>query len=216
MPAIGGMGPRARLRALARHVAAEPAAVLANPEPGGDAAALGGAGAPLAASTTDAMPPRLLSDAQLKAFVRQGYVNLPITELPQEFHNALDEKAQLLNGPYGGALTHNNIYPSIPELGTVMRSPTVRGALQSVLGTDYVMHACRAFHNSDGRDSDQAFHKVSRLANDAVSCIPQRWLTSGGREQDGLEGHGPVRHHRPRWAMIMYVPLGSSLEMGPT
>ena len=48
------------------------------------------------------------------------------------------------------------------------------------------------------------------------SRIPQRWLTSGGREQDGLEGHGPVRHHRPRWAMIMYVPLGSSLEMGPT
>ena len=31
-----------------------------------------------------------------------------------------------------------------------------------------------------------------------------------------MEGHGPVRHHRPRWAMIMYVPLGSSLEMGPT
>ena len=50
-----------------------------------------------------------------------------------------------------------------------MRSPTVRGALQSVLGTDYVMHACRAFHNSDGRDSDQAFHKVSRPAKDAFA-----------------------------------------------
>ena len=61
-----------------------------------------------------------------------------------------------------------------------------------MLGTDYVMHACRAFHNSDGRASDQNFHK------------------------DGLEGHGPVRHHRPRWAMVMYVPLGSSLQMGPT
>ena len=121
--AIGGMSPRARLRALARHVAPEPAAVLANPEPGGDAAALGGADAPLAASPTDAMPPTLLSDAQLKAFVRQGYVNLPITELPQEFHNALDEKAQLLNGPYGGALTHNNIYPCESDTFHLSRCP---------------------------------------------------------------------------------------------
>ena len=98
-----------------------------------------------------------------------------------------------------------------------MRSPTVRGALQSVLGTDYVMHACRAFHNSDGRDSDQAFHKVSRLGKDALvhpAALAHRPADTA--EQDGLEGHGPVRHHRPRWAMIMYVPLGSSLEMGPT
>ena len=95
-----------------------------------------------------------------------------------------------------------------------MRSPTVRGALQSVLGTDYVMHACRAFHNSDGRDSDQAFHKVSRLAKRCGSRSASS--PADAAEQDGLEGHGPVRHHRPRWAMIMYVPLGSSLEMGPT
>jgi hypothetical protein len=89
-------------------------------------------------------------------------------------------------------LLHNNIYPSMPELGAVMQSPTVRGALQSVLGRGYQMHACRAFHDSTGRDSDQGFHK------------------------DGLEGHGPVRHHRPRWAMVMYCPGGSSLQMGPT
>jgi hypothetical protein len=29
-------------------------------------------------------------------------------------------------------------------------------------------------------------------------------------------GHGPVRHHRFRWAMIMYYPGGAALEMGPT
>ena len=176
--------PTARLHAVVQHVTVT----------GSPASAVVHIDRPIESqqSPTDAMPPRLLTDEQVKTFVRLGYVQLPLTELSAEFHASVHEKATVLNGPHGGACLHNNIYPTIPELGTVMRSPTVRGALQSVLGTDYVMHACRAFHNSDGRKSDQSFHK------------------------DGLEGHGPVRHHRPRWAMIMYVPLGSSLQMGPT
>ena len=184
MAMVAPMGPR-RLRVLNRHVAV----------PSDTAAAALSLMDPSILAThhqTDTMPAKLLDDEQLKLFVQRGFVSLPITELSRGFHEALDEKARVLAAPQGGSCLHNNIYPAIPELGTVMRSPTVRGALQSVLGSDYAMHACRAYHNSDGRTTDQAFHK------------------------DGLEGHGPVRHHRPRWAMIMYVPLGSSLQMGPT
>ena len=64
----------------------------------------------------------------------------------------------------------------------MLASPTVNGALCSVLGHDYALHAHRALHRAD-RPEEQGFHK------------------------DGQEGHGPHRHHRPRWAMIMYVRL---------
>ena len=121
----GGMPmSTSRLRTVAHHITAAPSAAANAPiEP--RQCALG------ADEPTDAMPPRLLDDAQMKAFVQQGYVQLPITELSPEFHASLDAKAELLNGPHGPGCLHNNIYPSIPELGTVMRGPTVRGALQS-------------------------------------------------------------------------------------
>ena len=72
----------------------------------------------------------------------------------------------------------------------MMRSPTVRGALQSVLGTDYVMHACRAFHNSDGRDSDQAFHKVSRLAKRCARASRSAGSPAEAASRMGWKGTG--------------------------
>ena len=86
----------------------------------------------------------------------------------------------------------NNIYPGVPELAGVLQSPSVRGALTSILGKDYVMHAHRALHLYKGMGSEQGFH------------------------QDTPEGHGPVRFHRPRWAMILYYPNGATDGMGPT
>ena len=72
----------------------------------------------------------------------------------------------------------------------MLATPTVRGALTSVLGPEYAMHAHRALHVSG--NGDQGFHK------------------------DTPEGGGPVKHMRPRWCMIMYYPAGATLEMGPT
>ena len=69
----------------------------------------------------------------------------------------------------------------------MLSSPTVNGALCSVLGHDYALHAHRALHRAD-RSEEQGFHK------------------------DGQEGHGPHRHHRPRWAMVMYYPAGCTLQ----
>ena len=92
--------------------------------------------------------------------------------------------------PAGAAAVGNNIFPGNANLGPVLGSPTVRGALTSVLGADYALHLHRALHVSGG--GDQGFHK------------------------DTPEGGGPARHMRPRWCMVMYYPAGSTLEMGPT
>ena len=102
----------------------------------------------------------------------------------------------------------------MPALGDVLSSPTVNGALCSVLGHDYALHAHRALHRAD-RPEEQGFHKVRTTSptapTTATSTPPRRTL-----HQDGQEGHGPHRHHRPRWAMIMYYPAGCTLEMAPT
>ena len=83
----------------------------------------------------------------------------------------------------------NNIYPAVPELSTILHSPHFAGAVESILGEEYVLHAHRALHVAK---IDQSFH------------------------QDTPEGHGPYRLHRPKFIMVMYYPYGSTFEMGPT
>ena len=137
-------------------------------------------------------PPRLLNDSEMVEFIKNGFIFLPLDELSPDFHAqaatqilGLWEKQGRNNNFVG-----NNVYPAVPQLGAVLRTSAVRGAITSVLGADYVNHAHRALHISG--NNDQGFHK------------------------DTPEGGGPVRHMRPRWCMVMYYPAGSTLEMGPT
>ena len=136
-------------------------------------------------------PPRLLDDDQLQQFIRDGAVELELAELPASFHAAVAARAQEHHKSGRWPQGSNNIYTLMPELRHVFQGPTCRGALQSVLGERHVMHAHRHMHVTN-MNSFQNFHK------------------------DGQSGHGPLRHHRPRWAMIMYYPGGAALEMGPT
>lgn len=131
-------------------------------------------------------PPKLLNDHAVRQFITEGFLILPLNEdLSPEFHATVHEQVEKLPGQ---SAIGNNIFPAIPALGEVLASPTVNGALCSVLGHDYALHAHRALHRAD-RPNEQGFHK------------------------DGQEGHGPHRHHRPRWAMVMYYPAGCTLEM---
>ena len=95
--------------------------------------------------------PTLLSDSQMIEFVKNGFVVLPLPELSPEYHaKCADsimnpwEKNDRNNNWIG-----NNIYPANADLGPVLATPTVRGALSSVLGPDYAFHAHRALHRAD-------------------------------------------------------------------
>ena len=46
----------------------------------------------------------------------------------------------------------------MPELAEVFQGPTCVGALSSVLGPNYVMHAHRHMHDSS-KQGDQKYHK---------------------------------------------------------
>ena len=172
-----------RVGALSSHVVAP----AASPAPSAAAAA-----AHLPPPDLGELPPKLLNDAQVIDFIKSGFVILPLNDLSPEFHAHCAEsimkpwEKNARNNNWVG----NNIYPANPNLGQMLATPTVRGALTSVLGPDYAMHAHRALHVSG--NGDQGFHK------------------------DTPEGGGPVKHMRPRWCMIMYYPAGSTLEMGPT
>jgi hypothetical protein len=163
-----------RARLLVDHIAPAPAAAAAEVD-------VARTGAP-----TATRPPKLLNDNALRQFITEGFLILPLSEdLSPEFHATVHEQVENLAGQ---AAIGNNIFPAIPALGDVLASPTVNGALCSVLGHDYALHAHRALHRAD-RPEEQGFHK------------------------DGQEGHGPHRHHRPRWAMIMYVRLPKQITL---
>ncbi len=136
--------------------------------------------------------PLLLTDAQMQRFVAHGYLALQ-TALPESFHRGVYERFDQLIGGDADLNPGNNLLPACPELAAVFADPVVVGALTSVLGAGYAMHPHRALHNNIPGSPAQILHKDSY------------W---GYRRR--------IRNHRPRWAMIMYVPQATPLEQGPT
>ena len=116
--------------------------------------------------------PRLLDDAQLQKFVVDGFLVLNLEDdFAPGFHRQLHEDAQEIferSGRAGGGAgkdglsNSNDIYPAIPDLGAVMTSSTIAGALESVLGPGYQMAGHRHMHNSVVGNDDQTFHKDSQ------------------------------------------------------
>jgi hypothetical protein len=161
---------------------------------GGEAGAAGPAVLPdpRAAAVGLYKQPRLLTNQQMAEFLGTGFLVLPVDDVPGDSHRALHEDAEhawLKSEGEGGAGLGNNVWPALPQLGDVLRSETVHGGIQSILGGGYVMSAHRHMHDSS-RQGDQTYHKDT-----------QRW---------------PVLVHRPRSVYIFFVPAGATLEMGPT
>ena len=50
----------------------------------------------------------------------------------------------------------------LPEITDIVRSPTLSGALHSILGPGYAMHPHRALHTANP-NGDQQFHKVCSI-----------------------------------------------------
>jgi hypothetical protein len=121
-------------------------------------------------------PLKLLKDQDVKRWIVDGWLPLSTAgDLPAGLHDTVASKAKAMSTQGLG----NNVFPAIPEIGDVLSSPTVRGALTSILGRDYFTHAHRHLHSSG--KGDQGWHK------------------------DSYWGLRRMRHHRPRWCMILYA-----------
>jgi hypothetical protein len=180
---------RARLSAVGAHLATTPA-VAEPPQVLSDGAARPGGG---------------LSAAEVAAFVVNGFHCVDTRgEVSAAFHEAFTARSREINDrPREEPLQDVGFLELEADMATVLRAPSVQGALSSLLGSDFTMACAWAEDNNNGGmmgnhhtpvyDSDQPYHK------------------------DGI--HTPasvVRDKKPRGLILMYYPNGASLEQGPT
>ncbi|NOV04629.1 HEAT repeat domain-containing protein [Paenibacillus planticolens] len=132
--------------------------------------------------------PLLLTDEQMREFITNGCLILK-TDFSRAFHANLLEQLNTVYAEEGNP--GNNLLPRIRELQKVFDHPVVTGALTSVLGPNYMMHAHRHGH---------------------FNALP----TAGGWHKDSYWGYDRVRNHHPNWAMIMYFPQDTPVDLGPT
>ena len=145
-----------------------------------------------------ATPIPLTAD-QVRQFLADGYLTLR-PSLPHELHESirrrLDESVPDRKGNPG-----NNILPLVPEMRHVLKSPEVHGALQTLLGPDYLEHPHRFCHVEER----QAAPGIDRAAKLAANC-----------HQDSYTPLARPRHHHLRYARIMYYPQDTPEPLGPT
>ena len=130
-----------------------------------------------------------LDDRAIREFISQGYT-LVQADQPPEFHRAISKKIDATLDAEGNP--GNNILPRVPELGAVFDSPSVKGALHSLLGPGYSMHPHRYCHLNRPGSKGQNWHK------------------------DDYVFDSNARHHRFRWLMAFYYPQDVDPTMGPT
>ncbi|TMV49987.1 phytanoyl-CoA dioxygenase [Paenibacillus mesophilus] len=131
----------------------------------------------------------LLDDEQMAQFIAHGYLQLQ-TDFSPQFHQTVLHKMSEVYKQEGNP--GNNLVPRIPEVQQIFDHPTIRGALTSVLGPDYIMHAHRHGHYNRPGTSDGGWHK------------------------DNYWGNEKTRNHLPWSAMIFYYPQDVTGDMGPT
>ena len=130
----------------------------------------------------------LLNDDAMRDFIINGYAVVK-PALPPSFHKSVFQQTLAVVEKEGNP--GNNLLPKVPMLQQVFDDPSVRGALTSVLGQNYVMNQHRACHYHPPGSKAQDWHKDYPLG-------------------------GNVRYHRTRLAMAFYYPQDVTEDMGPT
>ena len=134
-------------------------------------------------------PTLQLTDEEMRDFIINGYVKVK-TDFPPSFHENIRQQLDTMFEQTGNL--GNNVLPLIPEIQEVFDHPIVHGAMQGVLGENYVMHSHRYCHFNQQGSEGQNFHK------------------------DSYEGDEQIRRHRCRWTMAFYYPQDVTEDMGPT
>ena len=131
----------------------------------------------------------LFDDDAMRDFIVNGYHVINVDQ-PVALHDGIYEKTKAIIDDDGNP--GNNLLPRVPEIQQVYDDPAVQGALASLLGPDYVMHAHRHPHVNPPNSRGGNWHK------------------------DSYWGYTKVRDHHPRWIMAMYYPQDTPVEIGPT
>jgi hypothetical protein len=152
-----------------------------------------------------------LDDEQVRRFICDGVVVLDSGVAP-EVHQQIFDKIQW-------SQTHefnmgNNTLPRIAELQQVLDAPVIHGALQSVLGDDYILHPHRALHTSE--PLEEAQRDLALKGDEHGPPMGDGSNSNSSWHQDGQIPMSRARYHVPRMAMIIYFPHDTPVERGPT
>lgn len=131
----------------------------------------------------------LLSDEQVQHFITKGYLKLN-AEFPASFHERILKQIDEVYDREGNV--GNNLLPRIPEIGNIFEHSTVRGALTSLLGSEYIMSSHRHGHLTKGGSGSVFWHKDNYWFNEKI------------------------RNHRPWSALIFYYTQDVTPDMGPS
>ena len=131
----------------------------------------------------------LLSDEQMSAYVRDGYVTVQ-ADYPEAFHASNFQQIEAVLETEGNP--KGNIMSRVPALQDIVDHPRVVGALTSILGPEYYLHSVggHCHFNEPGNRS----HERGQLHRDGFLFL----------------------QHRTRWMILMYYPQDVTADMGPT
>ena len=152
-----------------------------------------------------------LTDEQVRRFICDGVILLD-SSLPPEFHQDIFEKMEWSNRQEFNM--GNNVLPRIAELQELLDDPVVHGAVQSVLGDDYMLHPHRYMHANE--PLAEAERALSLTGFEHKPPVGEGSTANSGWHQDGQCPLGRFRHHVPRIAMIIYFPQDTPAVRGPT
>ena len=144
---------------------------------------------------------KLLNDEQYTQYLSEGAIVLQPDSLGADFHDRLYEHGQNIYSLVESSksktahldIIGDSLRGRIPEIDNIFKDPNVAGALESILGENYVIHPHNFVHKSSL--IDQGFHQDGNLP----------W-----------NERGHYRSHRPDWALLFYYPQDVTIENGAT
>ena len=152
-----------------------------------------------------------LDDEQMRRFICDGVLVLDSIVAP-EVHQHIFDKIQW-NQAHEFNMG-NNTLPRIAELQKVLDAPVIHGALQSLLGDDYILHPHRALHTSE--PLEEAERNLQIEGHEHGPPMGEGSNSNSSWHQDGQIPMSRARYHVPRMAMIFYFPQDTPIARGPT
>lgn len=156
-------------------------------------------------------PALKLEDEQVRRFICDGVMVLDSLE-DDSLHQRIYDKLKRIH--ISGGETGNNILPQIPELQRVLDSATISGAMQGILGENYMQYPHRILVPSEPLSPEQ--RNIELRGDENGPPMGEGSLSYSYWHKDTYPPLGRTRYHVPRFLFLFYFPQDTPHEMGPT
>ena len=160
---------------------------------------------------SDDSPVRLLDDEQIRRFICDGMLILHSCQAP-ELQRTIRDKLEWVHK--NDKDSEGNILPRVPELQTVLDGPVIRGALQSILGDDFLLHPHRIMVPSEPLPPDQ--RAIALRGDEDGPPMAKGSISYSHWHKDTYIPLGQARYHFPFRLFLFYFPQDTPIAMGPT